>query len=126
MYFLALIPLLILLRLLYRVLSSPLRSIPGPFWARFTKLWYFNRVRRGHFETDNIDLHQKYGPIVRIAPNQYSVSDLATVKTIYGTGSKFAKSDWYEGWKHSSPDRWTLFPDRDIKRHGMNASWLEL
>lgn len=126
MYILAIIPLLILSRLLYHLchhLSSPLRSIPGPFWTRFSKVWYFNRVRRGHFEADNIHLHQKYGSVVRIAPNQYSVSDIAAVKTIYGTGSKFAKSDWYEGWKHPDPDRWTLFPDRDIKRHGMIGSW---
>lgn len=121
MYLLAIIPLLILSRvlyLLYTFLSSPLRPVPGPFWTRFTKFWYFNQVRRGHFETENIRLHQKYGSVVRIAPDHYSVSDLAAVKTIYGTGSKFAKSDWYEGWKHPDPDRWTLFPDRNIKRHG--------
>jgi hypothetical protein len=118
MYLLAIIPILALCRLLYLCLSSPLRSVPGPFWTRLTKLWYFNRVRRGHFESDNIQLHQRYGPVVRIAPGHYSVSDIDAVKTIYSTGSKFPKSDWYEGWKHPDPDRWTLFPDRDMKRHG--------
>ncbi|KAJ5833586.1 hypothetical protein N7474_001897 [Penicillium riverlandense] len=98
-----------------KVLFSPLRSFPGPFSARFTNLWYFNRVRRGQFEHDNIRLHEEYGPIVRVGPNHYSISDLSAVRTVYGTGSRFAKSAWYDGWKH--PTQWTVFADRDIKRH---------
>lgn len=103
---------------LYQTLVSPLRHIPGPFWTRFTKLWYFNHVRRGQFQEDNLNLHRKYGPIVRIAPNHYSISELSAVKTVYGTGSKFLKSDWYEGWAHPDPQRFSLFPDRDARRHG--------
>jgi cytochrome P450 len=100
---------------LYTQLASPLRDVPGPFLARFTKLWFFNRVRRGKFHHDNIALHEKYGPIVRVGPDLFSIS--TPDKTVYGIGSKFAKSDWYEGWKHPDPNRWTLFPDRDMKRH---------
>jgi cytochrome P450 len=102
---------------LYQSLTSPLRKIPGPFWTRFTRLWFFNRVRLGKFEHDNIALHQKYGAIVRVAPDMYSINSPDAVKQVYGIGTKFTKSDWYEGWKHPSPDRWTLFPDRDMNRH---------
>lgn len=98
-------------------LFSPLRSIPGPFWTKFTRLWYFKRVYQGNFEHDNIELHRRYGRIVRIAPNMYSIDAPDIVNTIYGISSKMPKSDWYDGWKHPSPDRFTLFPDRDIKRH---------
>ncbi|KAJ5596940.1 hypothetical protein N7450_003398 [Penicillium hetheringtonii] len=94
---------------------SSLRDIPGPFWTRFTSLWYFNHVRHGSFEHENIQLHQKYGPVVRLAPNHYSISDFSAIKTVYGTGSQFAKSAWYDGWKH--PAQWTVFADRNIKRH---------
>ncbi|KAJ6002119.1 hypothetical protein N7499_002016 [Penicillium canescens] len=110
--------LLITIQILLRIrksLTSPLKNIPGPFWARFSNLWYFNRVRHGQFEHDNIKLHKQYGPIVRVAPNHYSISDAAAIKTVYGTGSKFAKSAWYDGWKH--PAQWTVFADRDMKRH---------
>lgn len=112
--------LILLARLIYTVyiqLTSPLRSIPGPLLTRLNRLWFFNRVRLGHFESDNIALHRQYGPIVRIAPDMYSIDSPDVIKPVYGIGSKFPKSDWYEGWKHPSPDRWTLFPDRDIKRH---------
>jgi Gpi18-like mannosyltransferase len=50
-----------LLHILYSAIASPLRSVPGPFFARFTKLWYLWRVYDGHFEQDNIKLHRKHG-----------------------------------------------------------------
>lgn len=114
--FLVLFLFLQLLVRLSRALFSPLKDIPGPFWTRFTTLWYFSRVRQGQFELENIRLHQRYGPIVRIAPNQYSISDISAIKSVYGAGTQFAKSAWYDAWKH--PQQWTVFTDRDIKRHG--------
>ncbi|KAK5991688.1 Pisatin demethylase [Cladobotryum mycophilum] len=98
-------------------ITSSTRSIPGPLLARFTRFWYFKRVYHGRFEYDNLALHQKYGPVVRVAPNMYSIDLPDAMNQVYGVGSKLPKSDWYEAWKHPSPDRWTLFPDRDIKRH---------
>ena len=106
---------LYLLSRVVQSLLSPLKSIPGPFWARFSNLWYFNRLWNGQFEHENIALHQKHGPIVRLGPSHYSISDAESVKKIYGPGSKFAKSAWYDSWKH--PAQWTVFSDRDIKRH---------
>ncbi|KAJ6088604.1 hypothetical protein N7486_009865 [Penicillium sp. IBT 16267x] len=103
---------------LSRAISSPLKDVPGPFWTRFTSLWYFDRCRKGRFEHENIDLHQKYGPVVRISPDHYSISDISDIKTVYGTGSKFPKSAWYDAWRH--PKQWTVFSDRDIKRHSDN------
>lgn len=100
---------------IYKHVTSPERTIPGPWLARFSRLWYFLHVRSGEFHHDNVALHAKYGPIVRVGPNLYSID--VPDKNVYGIGSKFKKSDWYEGWKHPSPDRWTLFPDQDIRRH---------
>ncbi|KAH0832551.1 hypothetical protein AYO21_06055 [Fonsecaea monophora] len=100
---------------LYRKVTSPEWSIPGPWLARFSRIWYFWHVRAGSFHHENIELHRKYGPIVRVGPNLYSIA--APDKEVYGIGSKFRKSDWYEGWKHPSPDKWALFADRDIRRH---------
>jgi cytochrome P450 len=107
--------LLLSIHKIYTHLTSPQRLIPGPWLASFSRLWYFFRVRSGKFHHDNIALHAQYGPIVRVGPNLYSIAH--PDRGVYGIGSKFKKSDWYEGWKHPSPDRWTLFPDQDIKRH---------
>ncbi|KAL2431956.1 Pisatin demethylase [Exophiala dermatitidis] len=106
-----------ILLFLYRSLSSPLRPVPGPFLARFGRIYYFWRVSRGRWEHDDLALHRKYGPVVRVAPDMYSIDSPEVVKKVYGIGSKFPKSDWYDAWRHPDPNRWTLFPDRDMKRH---------
>ncbi|KAI4599462.1 hypothetical protein KJ359_001904 [Pestalotiopsis sp. 9143b] len=108
---------------LFRHLSSPLRTIPGPFAARFTDLWYLLKVRRRNFEVANKKLHDKYGPIVRYGPNRYSFSSLDAGKIIYGHASPFPKSDWYSVWK--SPGTWTMFSDQNVRRHAANRRLLQ-
>ncbi|KAF7517983.1 hypothetical protein G7054_g13621 [Neopestalotiopsis clavispora] len=103
---------------LYQHLASPLRSVPGPFIARFTNLWYWYHLRRGDFEVTNQNLHKKYGAIVRYGPNRYSFNSLDASKAIYWHGTSFEKSSWYDSWK--SPEVWTLFADRNIRRHAAN------
>lgn len=39
----------------------------------------------------NIKLHQQHGPIVRIAPNEYSIDDPESVQLIYGARGAFPK-----------------------------------
>lgn len=111
---------IVLLRIIYylaKPLISPLQGIPGPFAGRFTKLWYVWRVARGEFQYDNIALHRKYGPLVRVAPNFISFDDPASLKTVYGISSKFPKSDWYQSARAPGKDNFTLFTDQNIKRH---------
>lgn len=76
---------------------DPLRDIDGPFIARFTSLWYLKKIFDGKFELVNIALHKKYGPIVRIAPNVYSIDDADCAKVLYGHGSKFVKVSFIHG-----------------------------
>ncbi|KAI1209584.1 cytochrome P450 [Annulohypoxylon truncatum] len=104
-----------LLLRVYRHLTSPLRSVPGPFLARFADVWYLWALKKANFEVVNKELHKKYGPIVRYGPNRYSFDDLTATKTIYGHGSQFKKSDWYGAWNR--PDTWNLFAEQDILKH---------
>ena len=75
-------------------IRDPLRDIPGPLLARFTRLWYFIEIYKGRFEITNVELHKEYGPIVRIAPGEYSIDDVDAAKTIYGHGNAFVKVRW--------------------------------
>jgi len=100
----------------------PCRRIPGPFVARFTRLWYFYIVWTGHAERTIMRLHRKharpgqyFAPVVRLGPNMFSI--VSPDDGLYNIRSKMPKTAWYDGWKHPSPDRFTLFTDRDIKRH---------
>ncbi|ORY15885.1 cytochrome P450 [Clohesyomyces aquaticus] len=90
--------------------------VPGPFLAKFSRLWYLNNVWRRDFHKTNIELHRLYGSLVRIAPNEFSVDDPEAIKTIYGHGTQFIKSPWYYASGHPTiPD---LFTDRNARRHG--------
>lgn len=86
-----LVPLVAVVFRIWRALATPLRDLPGPFAARFTRLWYLKNVWRGDFEKVNVRLHDRYGPIVRIAPNEYSIDDSEAIKIIYGHGTSFTK-----------------------------------
>lgn len=110
-------------RLLYRHLRDPLRDIPGPWLARYTRLWLYLEIRNGRFHTKNIELHRRYGPIVRIAPNEYSIDDPDSIRTIYGHGTKFIKSPWYTASGPPSQHEGvvvSIFSDRNPARHAEN------
>ncbi|KAJ4371668.1 hypothetical protein N0V86_008221 [Didymella sp. IMI 355093] len=102
--------------LAYTFLTDPLRKIPGPLSARFSRLWMVRRSRAGDMHTTMIALHKKHGKLVRTARNEVSISDPAAIKTIYGAGSKFRKSDWYSVWQGHR--KFDLFAERDEKVHG--------
>jgi hypothetical protein len=82
---------LFILYFIFDFVRDPLRDVPGPLLARFTRLWYFIEIYNGSFEITNVELHKKYGSIVRIAPHEYSIDDAEAAKTIYGHGNAFVK-----------------------------------
>ena len=61
--------------IVYRIAFHPLRNIPGPFLAKLTGHWRNDRTWRGTWHDDILQLHERYGRVVRIAPNEVSVVD---------------------------------------------------
>lgn len=51
-------------------------SAPGPFLARFTDLWLASRQIKGDFQTENVELHKKYGAQHNIVPILCTSTDL--------------------------------------------------
>lgn len=86
---------LFVLQVLYQCYFHPLAKVPGPFWARITKLWLAYKTWQGQLHKDNLALHEIYGPVVRIAPDQLSFTSLEALQTIYGASNGFPKSDFY-------------------------------
>lgn len=58
----------------YRVFLHPLSHFPGPtlYAASYLPYLYQNKIA-GTFVKDILKLHEKYGPIVRISPNQLAI-----------------------------------------------------
>lgn len=48
---------------IYNACFHPLRSIPGPFFAKFSRWWLFTLEMRGNPHLDLLDLHREYGTL---------------------------------------------------------------
>jgi hypothetical protein len=68
-----------------------LSHIPGPALAGWTRLWRLNHVRKGKAHLTMIELHRKYGKLVRTAPNVVDVGDPAMIPVIYNIKDDFTK-----------------------------------
>lgn len=80
---------------LYRLYFHPLSSIPGPRLAALSNIWHAHHARSGRMYTLGKTLHQKYGPVVRVGPNELWINTRDSFKVIYSAGSGFEKSDFY-------------------------------
>lgn len=47
--------------LIYELFISPQKDVPGPFWAKFTRLWLLSTVHKGDSHKVIVDLHKKHG-----------------------------------------------------------------
>ncbi|KAF2013278.1 cytochrome P450 [Aaosphaeria arxii CBS 175.79] len=80
----------------YTGLTCPTRHLPGPWYTRFTHLHLKRAVVTGQRVFYIDDLHQKYGPIVRLSPNEVGIADLQGFREIHKIGTKYLKSSWYQ------------------------------
>lgn len=71
--------------------NTSLRSIPGPFVARFSNLWLLLQARQGRRFLAVDAAHKKYGRFVRIQPDHVSIADERAIPIIYGHGNGFLK-----------------------------------
>lgn len=82
---------------LTRCVCAPLWKLPGPMISAFTSLvlkWHELRANRTRYIHQ---LHAKYGPVVRIAPNEVSFTSYEAVKEIYCSGgSGYDKTEFYD------------------------------
>ncbi|KAK8015778.1 hypothetical protein PG991_008666 [Apiospora marii] len=68
----------------YDCFLHPISHVPGPFLAKFSpKLWVMRALYRMRFNSELQALHAKYGPAVRIGPNEVSFASLEAETAIY-------------------------------------------
>ena len=85
-----------LLLIIYLIVTyARLSHVPGPFLASFTNLVRLRWVLTRKAQYVHIDLHKRYGQLVRIGPNVVSVGDPAEIQQIYGLTGHFIKSAFY-------------------------------
>ncbi|KIX08589.1 uncharacterized protein Z518_03245 [Rhinocladiella mackenziei CBS 650.93] len=80
---------------IYRLWLSPLARIPGPKLAGLT-LWYefyYDVVQGGKYTWKIAEMHEKYGPIIRINPYEIHINDPDYYLEIY-TGPSKRRDKW--------------------------------
>lgn len=103
---------------IYTRTLHPLAKVPGPFWASVSRTWLMWHHHKGDIEIVERVLHQKYGPIIRIAPDEVVTTDTTAIPHIYPVQKALEKTDWYNPWRpsglNSQPD---LFTQTNEKAH---------
>ncbi|EDN09227.1 predicted protein [Histoplasma mississippiense (nom. inval.)] len=74
---------------------SPFRKVPGPILAKLTGGWLLCVDLAGRRAMKVHKLHEKYGSVVQLGPNELSFSSAESIDIIYGTGTRFRKAPMY-------------------------------
>lgn len=101
----------VLCRLVHRLVVGPLSKIPGPLSLKATSIFNKYYELRGHKREWLHELHNRYGEVVTIAPNEVSFASETGLKKIYSSGSKdYLKTELYnlfkqDGQMYSRPEQ---------------------
>ncbi|OAQ58690.1 cytochrome P450 oxidoreductase [Pochonia chlamydosporia 170] len=102
----------------YRLLSHPLAGFPGPKIAALT-VWYefyYDAIQRGRYTFEIQKMHDHYGPIVRISPDELHINYPAFINELYAGGSKKRDKYTYFSSQFGIPDSVFGTADHDLHR----------
>ncbi|KIP08940.1 hypothetical protein PHLGIDRAFT_68457 [Phlebiopsis gigantea 11061_1 CR5-6] len=101
---------------LYRISPAhPLARYPGPFPARLSKIWHVWKVSDGTQHLYLQRLHERYGDVVRVGPNELSVRDVSWIPPVLGAQG-MPKGPMFEG-RHLWPKTPSIIGFREPQDH---------
>lgn len=85
-----------LARALYRLFFHPLAKFPGPKLAAITTFYegYYEIILNGQYGRKISQLHDKYGPVVRVTPNELHIRDPRFFDDVYSKTLRIDKEGW--------------------------------
>ncbi|KAF3769758.1 cytochrome P450, partial [Cryphonectria parasitica EP155] len=107
----------------YRLTLHPLSRIPGPRLAAISSCWYAYHVRNGRMLPLGRSMHRRYGPVVRVAPNEVWFVTKEAFQMIYNELGRHAvatallKPKLGRDFRLQSADTLDLLAERDMKRY---------
>lgn len=81
--------------IIHRTYIDPLSHVPGPLICRLTFFWCWSRSFLGDESRQIQALHERYGPVVRIAPSEVIFSEGEALAPIYSAKGGFLKAPAY-------------------------------
>ncbi|KAL2813895.1 cytochrome P450 [Aspergillus granulosus] len=112
----------------HRHFSHGIHQYPGPFVASITNIWRVAHVYlHGNERPTYLELHRRYGRIVRVGPNALSFSSPSAIEDIYGPKNNMAKSNWYIAFEAhgKGPKKENIFSTRDNHWHARYRELVE-
>ncbi|KAK4176254.1 cytochrome P450 [Triangularia setosa] len=73
-----------------------LAHIPGPFLAKLSAAWMIKTLSSGRVHENMLATSAKYGPLVRIGPNDLLCTDPETLRRMSAVRSAYTKGVFYE------------------------------
>lgn len=87
---------------IFYCVRDPLRKVPGPTIARFSRLWLIVVDSSGQRTRTIHNLHKKHGSVVRVGPRELSFSTRQAMRDIYGPNNTLIKAPSYEAFGRQS------------------------
>ncbi|CAE7014930.1 hypothetical protein P3342_004024 [Pyrenophora teres f. teres] len=80
----------------YRLYFHPLATFPGPKLAAVTTWYeaYYEIVLKGQYSPQISKLHDEYGPIIRVTPNELHIRDSRFFEQVYPKNVHLDKEGW--------------------------------
>ncbi|KAJ6608708.1 cytochrome P450 [Mycena sp. CBHHK59/15] len=94
----------------------PLANYPGPILCKISKLWFARVAMGGKQHMYYYELHQRFGDVVRIGPNELSFRDVNAIAPMMGSKG-MPKGPWWDGRAPENREVRPLLALRDPEEH---------
>jgi hypothetical protein len=84
---------------IYARTFHPLAKVPGPIWPSISRACMVYRAYAGDLDEWQRMLHEQYGPLVRVAPDEVLCGDPREIPKIYPISKPLEKTVWYDAWR---------------------------
>ncbi|KAF2176548.1 cytochrome P450 [Zopfia rhizophila CBS 207.26] len=102
---------------LYRLFFHPLAKLPGPKLAALSNWYefYYDVLLHGNFTSHIQELHEQYGPIIRITPSELHINDPEYYDQLYARAGRRDKYSYFSGRFGYASDSFSTI-DHDLHR----------
>ncbi|KAI0182536.1 cytochrome P450 [Xylaria flabelliformis] len=107
--------------------GPPIARVPQHYSVKACQVPFCYWFLSGRQPFKILSLHEEYGPVVRIAPNELSFNSPQSWKDIYASRPKhapFVKSKFYEGGSFAGRGVYSIVSERNVDKHARMRYYL--